>query len=214
MAINENPIERYYKDLDSKRNRPKPKWVVKPEWVPASLPESTKEQAFLELHSLPRLYQVLEEFRINLSRTNLIASAPPWIDPTLKSKHFDLRTEDPITLPVGGASTLLLAFTVPDRFAGNLVAFGHDIVDPTQVGNIEFTIQLSGVPIQFYTRFKQQIGQYNQPTPFPINIKLKYRQLVEVVARTTGLIPTDVFARLTGFTFPISDEEISKFDAI
>ena len=97
----------------------------------------------------------------------------------------------------------VVTFTVPDRVVGTLLGFGHNLDVATEWDNVDWSIRINRKPVPAYDTFRQQIGNFVNPTLFPAPIKVKHRDVVEVIADQTGVPAVNAFARLIGFMYPV-----------
>lgn len=129
---------------------------------------------------------------------------PNWVQPPITATTIDLRTERSVA--VGVPDTVIITRTIPDRFVGTLVGFGHALDNPAGFGGgVTWNIRVNGGNQFDYTEFEQQIGTFVNPTLFPTPIRVKYRDVIEVTARQGGFGAVGAFARLLGWMWPVKD---------
>lgn len=160
------PQERIHDILRQGVSLPRRKWVVSPEWTPPSVEGSEGLQRVIEGHFLPRQWQMLMDLLQKMGQFPLCVKRPNWIDPPISGIPIDLRTEAPVLIPAGapGAVVNILTFTVPDRCVGVLRAFGHEIVNALQWGQVNWNITINEKPVYLYNGFRQQTGMFVDPT--------------------------------------------------
>jgi hypothetical protein len=206
-----DPLETYFDILRMGARLPRRAWIVKPEWRPCNVavpPGSGADiaqkmvvalQEMLECHVLPRQWQMLMDLWIKLQCGTYFVKRPNWIEPPITARGIDARTEAAVAL--GLADTTILTFTVPDRFVGTLLGFGHDLTDAALWGTPFWNIRINNEPAINYQNFQQQIGTFVNPTLFPNPIRLKHQDVVTVTGRSA--VAASAFARLIGFMFPV-----------
>lgn len=192
-------LETYFDIMSQGVNLPRRKWIVKPEWTPPDVPGLNGIQKFFEAHAIPRLWQLLADFFVKAQEGLYFVKNPNWIEPPITARPLDLRNETAVV--VGAANTNIVTFTMPDRYIGSCLAFGHGLTVPAEFGTVIWNIFVNNRPVETYAEFRQQIGTYVDPTPFPSPIKLKGRDIVRVTARTAGGA-TSAFVRMPSFIFP------------
>lgn len=198
------PQERIHDILRQGVSLPRRKWTVSPEWSPPSIEGSEGLQRVIEGHFLPRQWQMLMDLLQKMGQFPLTVKRPNWIDPPISAIPLDARTDVAVPVVGGapGAVAQILTFTVPDRCVGVLKAFGHEITNPAQWGNLQWTIRINEKPLYLYNQFRQQTGAYLTPTPFASHFLLKAQDVVEVIANQTVAVNVTVLARLMGYVWP------------
>jgi len=218
-----DPLETYFDIAEQGVKLPRRKWIVKPEWMPCNvnvaklgLPPGpaadltqaiiAAQQEMLECHTLPRLWQLLADFWIKAQCGTYFVKGPNWIEPPVTARAIDARNETLTALDEYGAATTVTSFTVPDRFVGTLLGFGHELNPGAtwSTGTVTWNILINGDPAPQYQNFIQQIGEYRNPTRFPSPIRVKHLDEVLVTA-TTLVAGISATARLIGFMYPVKE---------
>jgi len=202
-----DPLESYFDIVRQGVKLPRRRWIVKPEWTPPVIPGMEPVQKFLEDHMVPRLWQLMTDMWQRSQCGTYFVKGPNWMEPPITARNADLRTETCVVVPafdpyVGTIYTTVINFTVPDRFIGSILGFGHEIQDPSQWGNILWRINVNGVAQPNYQDFRQQIGRFIDPTRFPSPIRFKHGDVVTVTVTNLGAAAACVFVRLFAFMFP------------
>jgi hypothetical protein len=204
-----DPLESYFDVIRQGVKLPRRKWIVKDQFDPlkeCAIPGMEAIQKLIECHGIPRAWQLLTDFWTRLQCGTYFTKGPNWIEPPITARCFDCRTETCVPVDPGcgspGTETTILTCDVPDRWVGTILGFGHGIVDPSQWGSLLWTIKVNDAPIPCYQDFRQQIGEFVNPTMFPSPFKLKHLDKVEVTVKNEGFAEACTFARLYMFFFP------------
>jgi hypothetical protein len=137
-----------------------------------------------------------------------------WLDPPKDAIPVDVRSDPAVVLAPASVDTLVCAFRVPDRFFGIFWDFGQGLTSPALFGTIIWTLRVNNAAVQFYDRFTMQTGEYVRPTRFPAPIRVKYNDIISVVASNPGGVPVGAFARIRGWVFSVQADLISKFQTL
>ena len=191
-------LETYFDILRQGVSLPRRKWIVAPDRQPPVIPGMEAMQRFFEEHALPRMWNLLADLWTKFQCGTYFTKGPNWLEPPLTAIPFEVRNEDAVA--VGATDTRIASATVPDRFVGAMLRFGHELTDPTQWGTVIWSIRVAEQPIPSYHQFKRQLGSTIAPTPLASHIPAKHGSVVEVVARTAGAA-VSAFVRLQGFIF-------------
>ena len=194
-----DPTERYFDITRGQIQLKRRGWIVQPEWTPPAIPGIEAIQRLLEEHSLPRQWQLLEDFYVLLQRGRFMVKSPNWLEPPITAEMEDLANS--VAVVVGAINTTIITYTVPDRCVAAFRSFGHMLTVAAEWDNVIWNILVNKRPIRTYAEFRQQHGMYPAPTPFPKPITLKGNDVIEVTARTAGAA-VSAFARLPGFVIP------------
>jgi hypothetical protein len=206
-----DPLESYFDILRAGVKFPRRKWIVKPEFNPleeCKIPGMEGIQKLIECHGLPRLWQLMSDLWVRFQCGTYFVKGPNWIEPPITARVFDIRNEVCVTIPTGvvsgspGVETTVVTGTITDRWVGSLLGFGHAVVNPAQWGDLLWSIKVNEAPIPGYHNFRQQIGEFVDPTLFPAPYKLKHEDIVTVTVINSGALDACVYARLYGFIFP------------
>lgn len=131
----------------------------------------------------------------------IIRTLPPWNFPPPDARPFDLLKQ--LNLTVGNPSGIVLTYTIPDRHAARLSAFGQDIDVEDSWDDVKWEIRVGGKPIYPYA--PNIIGQMGRLyAPDKIFWLVEENSVVEVFA-DKDTCPTDVLvaARLKGWSWPL-----------
>jgi len=195
-----DPLETYFDILRQGVSLPRNRWIVPPEWCPPSIPGVEALQRFYEDHQLPRQWQLLMDLWQKFQCGTFYVKRPDWIEAPVTARIIDLRNETAhLVTPV---DTLVVSFTVPDRFYGTLQGFGHVLTNPASWGFVVWNIRVNNEPIPAFQDFLQQIGDTKAPTLWTSPFRVTPLQVVTVTARNPAGPATSAFVRLTGFQFP------------
>lgn len=203
-----DPLETYFDTLRQGIKLPRRKWIVKPEWTPAQCDIPAGLQpivGLIECYGLPRLWQVLTDLWTKFQCGTYFVKSPNWIEPPITARCLDCRTEDCVEVPPtygNPTDQTVYTFTMPDRYVGTILGFGHAIVKPSQWGSLVWNIKVNGAPQPCYQNFKQQIGEFHRPTLFPSPIRLKHKDKLEITVANPLNEEACVFVRVYGFIFP------------
>lgn len=172
-------------------------YIVKPTWTPPILPGMSGIQALIDQHMLPRLWQLLSDYPELLRKYVYRVQQPGWLEPAMSADPLDICSEDAVALS-NGSEVTVISFQVPDRHVVSLRWFGHMLDVADQWGTVTWTIRVNKKPVRTYFEFKQQRGVYAFPTRLAAPIKLKGKDVVEVIA-TGGATAVNALARLQGW---------------
>lgn len=194
-----DPMERYQRILRGQVQLPRRGWIVAPQWTPAPIQGMESFQKVFEDHELPRKWQMLEDFFTLLQRGRFMVKSPNWIEPPITAEMEDLVSETAVV--VGATDTTIVTYTVPDRCVAALQAFGHQLTVTNEWGVVIWNIFVNERPVRTYKDFRQQRGMIAAPTPFPVPLRLKGRDILKVTARTGGAA-VSALVRVAGYTIP------------
>ena len=197
-----DPLDVYYDIYRQGVRLPRRKWIVQPEWQPAEISGMEKISQVIERHLLPRFWQLLADFHLQMQTGQYFIKKPNWLEPPRTARNLDIRTETPVVLGAGSTDVVILTFTIPDRWYGTILKLGHELTDATFWGTVTWTIRVANRPVENYQAFKQQIGMFVDPTAVPIFPELKTGDVVEWIASNPGGAPVSALARIWGFMFP------------
>lgn len=172
-------------------------YIVSPTWVPRQIAGMEAAQALLDRHLIPRLWQLLADFPEVLKRHVLRVQQPGWLEPPASSEPEDLCSEDPVALS-NGTPVTVLTYQVPDRHVVSFKWFGQMLDVSTEWGTVVWSILVNDKPVRTYFEFKQQRGNFMNPTRLAGPIKLKSKDVL-VVEATGGATPVNAYARLQGW---------------
>lgn len=172
-------------------------WIVKPDFSPPSIPGLGPVQQLIDVHAMPRLWQVLADYYELLQNGMFRVQKPGWIEPSLSAEPLDLCSEDPVPLQ-NGVAVVVKSFTVPDRHVASLRWFGHMLDVAAEWGTVTWTVRVNKRPVRTYHNFKQQRGVFAFPTRLAAPIKLKGKQTIEILA-TGGATAVNALARIQGW---------------
>ena len=191
-----DPMERYYDIVAGQVSLPRRKWIVQPEWTPRPIPGAEVNQLLLEEHTLPRLWQQMQDLFVLLQRGEFRVKRPNWIEPPVTATMEDLANS--VQIVVGATNTTIVTYTVPDRCIAAFQAFGHMLTVAAEWDNVIWNIFVNQKPVRTYQDFRQQRGTTIAPTPLPMPILLKGRDVLVVSARTAGAA-VSAYARMPGY---------------
>lgn len=172
-------------------------YIVKPAWVPPKIPGMEIQQALLDYHLAPRLWQLLADFPELLKRHTLRVQQPGWLEAPASSEPEDICSETPVALSNGTAVTII-SYTVPDRHVAVFRWFGQYLDVGSQWGIASWTISVNDRPVRSYQNFTQQRGNFANPTRLAGPIKLKSKDTI-IVQATGGVTAVNALARLQGW---------------
>lgn len=194
-----DPMERYFNIIRGQVQLKRREWIVAPKWSPPKIEGMEAIQSFLENHSLPRQWQMMEDLFTLFLRGRFMVKSPNWLEPPITAEMEDLVSETAIV--VGAADTTVITYTVPDRCVTSFRAFGHMLTVSAEWGTVVWNIFVNNRPVRTFQDFKQQRGIVAAPTPFAKPVTLKGNDVIKVTARTAGAA-TSATARLSGYTVP------------
>lgn len=172
-------------------------YIVAPDWNPKPIQGLADVQQLIDAHLVPRLWQLLADFPQLLQKFPIRVQKPGWLDPAVTAEPLDLCTEDETSL-TENVETVLISYQVPDRHVASLRWFGHMLSDFDAWGEVVWTIRVNKKPVRTYFKFKQQRGNFMNPTRLAAPIKLKGKDRLEIVA-TGGATSADALARIQGW---------------
>lgn len=178
------------------------RWIVKPEWKPEAIPGLESQQALIDQHLLPRLWQLLSDYQELVRRFTLRVQQPGWIVPPFGCEPEDIASETPVAL-INGTPVVVVSYQVPDRHVAAFPRFGHMLDVAAQWGTVLWTIRVNRKPVRTYYNFTQQRGTFVDPTAMAKPITLKPKDLLEVIA-TGGAAAVNALARLPGWVIPVT----------
>lgn len=173
------------------------RWIVNPDWNPPPSAAGETPAQHLEGHVLPRLWQLLADYYELLKTGVFRVQKPGWLEAPFSALPEDLCTETAVAL-ANGTETVVLSYQVPDRHVAAFDRFGHLLTDATQWGTVIWTIRVNRKPVRTYHSFRQQRGSFIDPTPMAQPLKLKGKDLLEVVA-IGGATAVSALVRLPGW---------------
>lgn len=197
--IVDNSTRRALKQWEHLGRRP---YIVSPMWKPPQIDGAELQQALLDKHLIPRLWQLLADFPELLRKYVLRVQLPGWLEQPATSEAEDICSEDPVALSNGSPQTIV-TYQVPDRHVASFKWFGHMLDVGSQWGTVLWTIRVNERPIRTYFNFKQQRGNFTNPTRLANVIKLKSKDTIEVIA-TGGATAVNATARLQGWVIPVT----------
>ncbi len=177
-------------------------YIVKPTWMPPQLQGMGSIQSVIEQHMLPRLWQLLSDYPELLRKYTYRVQQPGWLEPAMSAEPLDICSETDVAL-ADGTPVTVISFSVPDRHVASLRWFGHMLDASGQWGTVTWTIRVNKKPVRTYFNFKQQRGVFANPTRLAAPIKLKGKDVVEVIA-TGGATAVNALARLQGWLVAVS----------
>jgi len=172
-------------------------WIVKPQWTPQKIQGLESIQALIDQHWMPRFWQLLADYQELLRRGAYRVQQPGWLEPTWSADPLDLCSETPVPL-ADGTEVVVVTYEVPDRHVASLRWFGHMLDDSAAWGEVIWTIRVNQKPVRTYFNFVNQRGIYANPTRLAAPIKLKGKDVLEVVA-TGGATAANAIARIQGW---------------
>lgn len=184
------------------------RWIVKPEWVPPAIPGMESQQALIDSHILPRLWQLLSDYQVGLlERGTYHVQLPGWISAPITSEPEDRVSEDPVPL-ANGSSTVVVSYQCPDRHYAAFKWFGHMLDVAAQWGVVTWSVLINKRPYRTWNAFKQQRGTVVQPTEISRPITLKPKDILQIVA-TGGPVSVNALARISGWSIAASSVDQS-----
>lgn len=172
-------------------------WIIAPKWQIPAIEGMAPQQAMLERHTLPRMWQLLADFPQLLQKYVLRVQKPGWMEPAWTAEPLDICNSDAVALS-NGTAVAVITFQVPDRHVASLRWFGQMLDHAAEFNNVIWTIRVNKRPVRTYQDFKQQRGVYAYPTRLAAPIKLKGKDVIEVLA-TGGANAVSAWARLQGW---------------
>lgn len=197
--VSVDPMERYFRIIRGQVSLPRRGWIVQPEWKPTPIPGMEAIQKLLEEHSIPRNWQLLEDFFVLLQRGRIMVKSPNWVEPPITAEMADIATSTAVA--VGATDTDILSYTIPDRCIAAFRGLGHQLSVAAEWDNVIWNIKVNNRPIRTYFDFRQQRGMFVAPTSFPRPITLKGKDVITFTARTGGAA-VNAHARLIGYVIP------------
>ena len=194
--------------------------------VPADreLPEIPPEHRKFIHYLLIRQQQLFKWQLQQLNRHQQFVKNPNWIEPPPTARPTDVFTQKGVTVPVIDPAddllTPILTFEVPDRTILVIHKIGHELSDPSQFGNVRWSIQVDEAPVPSYGNFCPQLGRFTEPTPLASPIIVRPASVVEVRAGIIAAPPAgiDCFFRWQGYTYPLNrftdDGTFGKFETL
>lgn len=155
-------------------------WIVKPE-------------------TAPKEWQLAMAMAAVLGRQMYFVKKANWIEPPITAVPCDLRNDTAVA--VQPTDTTIVTYTVPDKYVGSFLSFGHNLTVPAQWGTVIWNIFRNGEPVVGYRDFTQQIGTFVAPTPFVVPMRAKHGDVITVTARTAGAA-VSAYVRMPGFLIP------------
>lgn len=177
-------------------------YIVSPDWTAPKLPGLEPHQALLDQHLLPRLWQLLSDYPQLLQKFVYRVQQPGWMEPAASADPLDLCSEVGVPLQNGVAVTIA-TFQVPDRHVASFRWFGHMLDVAAEWGTVTWTIRVNKKPVRTYFNFKNQRGLYANPTRLAAPIKLKGKDVIEVLA-TGGATPVNAIVRVQGWLVAVT----------
>jgi hypothetical protein len=194
-----DPMERYFRIIRGQVMLPRREWIVDPTWTPPVIQGMEATQKLVDEHIVPRNWQLMEDLFVLLQRGRFMVKGPNWIEPPITAEMADIMNETAVV--VGATDTDVITYTVPDRCVAAFQRFGQMLTSASQFGTVLWNIFVNNRPVKTYQNFTWQRGSVQEPTPFPVPIRLKGRDVIRVTARTAGSA-TSAVARLSGFVIP------------
>ena len=204
----QDPLEQYFDMTRQGVPLSRKRWMVKPDWKPKPVKGMEALQQVFENHVIPRNWELLVDLWTKFQCGTYFVKGPNWLEPPITAVCLDVRTEDCVTIAGGTAGVLnqlVLRFTVPDRHIGTLTAIGHALQNAVNWGQVTWHILINTKEVRCYgatataTGFRQQIGTITRPTPIPMPIRVKYKDIVDVTLDVPAGVTACAFFRWNGW---------------
>jgi hypothetical protein len=165
-----------------------------------SMPRLARHPWIVRPESAPKdAWSLLVGLAIILTRQMYFTKRANWIEPPITAVPCDLRNDTAVV--VGATNTTIVTYTIPDKYVGSFLSFGHGLTVPAEWGNVIWNIFRNGEPVVGYREFLQQIGTFVAPSPFVVPMRVKHGDVITVTARTAGAA-VSAYVRMPGFLFP------------
>lgn len=159
-------------------------WIVRPESAPKDV------------------WRLLVGLAVILGRQMYFTKGPNWKEPPITAIPNDLRNDTAVL--VGATDTTIVTYTIPDKYVGSFLSFGHGLTVAAEWGNVIWNIFRNGEPVVGYRDFTRQIGTFVSPTAFVVPMRVKHGDVITVTARTAGAA-VSAYVRMPGFLFPAKE---------
>jgi hypothetical protein len=193
-----DPMERYFRIIRGQVMLPRRAWIVDQKWTPPAIPGMEAAQKLVDEHIIPRNWQLMEDLFVLLQRGRFMVKGPNWIEPPITAEMADIVNETAVAVQT--TDTDIITYTVPDRCVAAFQRFGQMLTSAALFGTAVWNIFVNNRPVRTYQEFTFQRGSVQEPTPFPVPIRLKGRDVIRVTARCSSAV--NAIARLSGFVIP------------
>lgn len=138
---------------------------------------------------------------------------PNWVEPPISAHGIDISTNSTgIAIPAGapGAWVQILVYTVPDRFVGVIKGVGNALEDDAAFPNVEWQFRINDRPLSGFqtlgsaaSTLRIQFGDAANPFTLAMPIVGKYRDVIELRARSIDGNAHTAYARWVGWSYPV-----------
>lgn len=177
--------------------------VMAPRQEECNVPGMEAIQEVIDCHLVMRLRQIMEEAVCKAHNGMYYVKNEAWLAPPATAIPLDFVTPPAGISPVGSDDeTDVFDFRFPDRWAGVLTKIGLAATNVDVFNNAVFRIYRNDQTVPTYGIFQNQLGLFFAPTPFAAPIH--YDQNDEFRFTTIGFDSVEVFARIQGYMWPLS----------